>query len=549
MGYGVPPEWVEAVQGANEDRLLELAEHLPAEAAEAVLDLAVGKKPVPKPPFPTGIDPFSHPDAQRRFRVMGNQAELEQALAFPWEKWTIFLHPSQKELVEKDYSGPARISGSAGTGKTIVALHRAVFLARSNPKARVLLTTFSQTLANALHTKLCRLIHTDPQLGERLEVQSLNEVGLRLYQSNFGAAQVADLKSIGQLIEEAAGQVEGHKFSQRHLVSEWAEVVDAWGLTTWEAYRDVRRLGRKVRLSESQRAILWTIFKKVKQGLEERQWVTQAEVFNRLAVKLAETKNPPFDFAVVDEAQDLNIAQLRFLAALCAHRPKGLFFTGDLGQRIFGQPFSWKALGVEIQGRCKSLRINYRTSHQIRKQADRLLAGEMTDVDGIKEDRKDTLSVFNGPSPLVVTFENETVENQKIGLWLNERTTEGIMPQEIGVFVRSEAQMDRARAALDLSKLPYQVLDESVETTAGQVSLCTMHLAKGLEFRAVVVMACDDDILPLQKRIDTTADESELEEVYHTERHLLYVACTRARDQLWVSGIKPASEFLEDLRG
>jgi hypothetical protein len=158
LGYGVPAEWLGDVRKANEDSLLELAEHLPSEAAEALLELATGATPQPREAMAVGADPFEHPDAQRRFRVMANVEELERALAYPWDKWTIFLHPAQRSLVERTYSGPARVTGSAGTGKTIVALHRAVYLARQNPEARVILTTFSDTLANALRGKLRRLI-------------------------------------------------------------------------------------------------------------------------------------------------------------------------------------------------------------------------------------------------------------------------------------------------------------------------------------------------------------------------------------------------------
>ena len=152
-------------RSATEDTLLALTDHLPAEAAEALLELATGGKPrVPQPAVVTA-NPFEHPDAQRRFRVMANVEELERALDFPWEKWTVFLHPEQRQWVERDYAGPARVSGSAGTGKTIVALHRAAHLARTHPDARVLLTTFSDTLANALQTKLKRLLGNEPRLA------------------------------------------------------------------------------------------------------------------------------------------------------------------------------------------------------------------------------------------------------------------------------------------------------------------------------------------------------------------------------------------------
>jgi hypothetical protein len=548
LSYGVPAEWLPDVRQANEDTLLTLADHLPSEAAEALLELATGGKPQVAPPVATGADPFAHPDAQRRFRVMHNVAELERALDYPWEKWTIFLHPAQRQWVERDYSGPARVAGSAGTGKTVVALHRAVFLARTNPDARVLLATFSDTLAQALRMKLRRLISNAPRLGERLEVHALNTLGRRLYALHFGPPKIATRDEIQALLATAAREADSQKFSRHFLLTEWEEVVDAWQLDTWEAYRDVRRLGRKTRLPEPQRAVLWSIFARVRAQLVSQGYVTYAGVFSRLAAQLADRKHLPFDFAVVDEAQDVSVAQLQFLAALGAGQPNSLFFAGDLGQRIFQPLFSWRALGVDIRGRSRTLHINYRTSHQIRMQADRLLGPELSDVDGNTEQRVGTISAFNGPPPTIRVLANAADESRLVGTWLADLGKAGVMPHEMGVFVRSPLELDRARAAVAHAGLPCKVLDENVETTGGQVSISTMHLAKGLEFRAVAVMACDDEVMPLQARIETVADDADLEEVYDTERHLLYVACTRARDHLLVTSVDPASEFLDDLR-
>jgi len=546
LSYGVPPEWLADVRGATEDTLLALTDHLPAEASEALLELATGGKPrVPQPIAPTA-NPFEHPDAQRRFRILTNVEELERALEFPWEKWTIFLHPEQRQWVERDYSGPARVSGSAGTGKTIVALHRAAYLARAHPEGRVLLTTFSDTLANALQTKLKRLLGNEPRLAERIDVHSLNAIGLRLYKAHVGVANIVSSDVLHKLIGAGAAAVPDHKFGHHFLLTEWEQVVDAWQLTTWPEYRDVARLGRKTRLPEPQRAALWSIFEKVRAELNARQLMTQAELFTSLAVALSKSKNVVFDFAVVDEAQDISVAHLRFFAALGGNRPNALFFAGDLGQRIFQQPFSWKALGVDVRGRSRTLRVNYRTSHQIRTQADRLLGPVVSDVDGITEDRSDTVSVFNGPPPTIRSLKDESQEGELVGSWIKEQTAAGILPHEIGVFVRSAAQIDRARNALGPTGIPFKVLDEHVETMSGHISVSTMHLAKGLEFRAVVVMACDDEVIPLQERIETVGDDTDLREVYDTERHLLYVACTRARDHLLVTGIEPVSEFLDD---
>lgn len=547
LSWGVPSEWLDDVRQVNEDTLLELADHLPNEAAEALLNIATGSAPQISQPISADMDPFDHPDAQRRFRIMNNIEELERALEYPWEKWTIFLHPEQRYLVERDYNGPARVSGSAGTGKTIVALHRAVFLARANPAARVLLTTFSDPLANALRTKLRRLISNEPRIGERLEIHAMNSIGRRLYELNIGHTNIASREMIQNLLEEASGEVDGHKFRLHFLMTEWEQVVDAWQLQTWEAYRDIMRLGRKTRLPEKQRAVLWSIFDKVRSNLKSRDLMTLSDLFSQLASHLEESKNAPFDFSVVDEAQDISVAQLRFLSALSAGRQNSLFFAGDLGQRIFQQPFSWKALGVDIRGRSRTLRINYRTSHQIRMQADRLLAPALSDVDGNTEERQGTISVFNGPKPIIMVLERPQDEIKAVGKWLSDRLNEGVLPHEIGVFVRSPMELERGQSAVELAGVPFRILDEKIETTAGHVSISTMHLAKGLEFRSVVVMACDDEVIPLQERIETVTDDTDLEEVYDTERHLLYVACTRARDHLIVTGVDPASEFLDDL--
>lgn len=548
LSYGVPPEWLSDVRQVNEDGLLTLADRLPSEAAEALLELATGGKPRMAKVATPSTNPFDHPDALRRFRVMTNVDELQRALDYPWEKWTIFLHPEQREWVERDFTGPARVSGSAGTGKTIVALHRAVHLARIHPEARVLLVTFSEALANALHTKLKRLVGNELRLAERIDIHSFNSIAMRLYKAHLGPVNIAGRNDMQEIIQAASETVGGHKFSLQFLLTEWEQVIDAWQLETWESYRDVVRLGRKTRLPEAQRVTLWSIFEIVHGLLKERELVTEPKVFTALAYTLSGSKNPPFDFAVVDEAQDISVAQLRFLAALGGTHPNALFFAGDLGQRIFQQPFSWKSLGVDVRGRSRNLRINYRTSHQIRQQADRLLGSEMIDVDGNIEDRTDTISVFNGPPPIIRVLESEDEEVEFVGTWLSEEVRTGVLQHEIGVFVRSSEQLNRAEAALKKAAVPYKILDEHVETTSGHVSICTMHLAKGLEFRAVVVMACDDEIIPLQERIETVVDEADLEEVYNTERHLLYVACTRARDHLLVTSASPPSEFLDDLR-
>ena len=548
LEYGVPERWLAEVRMATEDTLLELVDHLPAEAAEALVEIATGgtpRKPVRAAPE---ADPFAHPDAQRRFRVMTDVDELARALEYPWEKWTVFLHPAQRDLVERRYNGPARVAGSAGTGKTVVALHRAVHLARTNQQAVVLLTTFSEILARALSVKIRHLAGDDKGILDRLTVAAIDHVGLEQYEQTFGVSRLADVQVIRVLLREASAAGEAHRFTERFLESEWHDVVDAWQLATWESYRDVARLGRKTRLGEKQRAVLWAIFERVRADLAARELVTIPGVFAYVTEHLSATDKQPYDFTVVDEAQDISVPQLRFLAALGGGREDALFFAGDLGQRIFQTPFSWRSLGVDVRGRSQTLRINYRTSHQIRRQADRLLGAEFADVDGNVEVRAGTISAFNGADPEIRVADSLEEEKSIISGWLRDRILEGLQPHEIGIFVRSDAEVSRALDAVRAADLEAQQLDGIEELRVGAVAVGTMHLAKGLEFRAVVVAACDDEVLPQQERIESVADDADLEDVYETERQLLYVACTRARDHLLVTGVEPASEFLDDLR-
>jgi superfamily I DNA/RNA helicase/mRNA-degrading endonuclease RelE of RelBE toxin-antitoxin system len=547
MAFGVPEEWVNDVRAVTEASLFELLPHLPQEAQEALLRVAVGEQPEQPHPIPAQGDPFAHPDAQRRFRVLHDVDELRRALDFPWERWAVFLHPAQRNLVERRYSGPARVSGSAGTGKTIVALHRAVHLARQNPKAKVLLTTFSKPLAKVLAIRLASLVDGEAEVAKQIEVQDLRSAAHRLYSGAFGQPNIAGSDVIQVSLRKAADKITAAKFTPTFLLNEWSEVVDAQQLLSWEAYRDASRLGRKTRLGEKQRQYLWAIFEDVRATLGERNLVSWAYVFKRLASGMTVGKPRPYDFVVVDEAQDISMPEAGFLAAIGGSKSDGLLFTGDLGQRIFQQPFSWKALGVDVRGRSHTLRINYRTSHQIRTQADRLLPTTVSDVDGTQDSRRGTVSLFDGPSPVIEIFDREQTEASAVGAWITDRVRAGCTPDEIAVLVRSSGQIGRARAAVKAAEVNANEFDDNAEVITGMVSISPMHLVKGMEFRAVAVMACDDEVIPLQERVESVVDEADLEEVYETERHLLYVACTRARDYLWVSGTRPESEFLRDI--
>lgn len=550
LSYGVPPINMAAVLSvATEEELVDLIDVMPSEAAEALLEIFEGKTPKPAKKAAANSNPFNHPDAMRRFRVLEDMEALERALDYPWDKWTLFLHPSQQDLVERDFKGPARVTGSAGTGKTIVALHRAMHLVSESEEKRVLLATYSGLLANRLRDLSKRLISEKRQLslGERLEVYSVKERAAQLYRANLGQFQLATEEQVTEMLSSAA-EAENSDYSQRFLLDEWNYLIDASQLRDWESYRDAKRTGRKSRLSEAKRQHLWAIFNRVWLALAQQGLITEAEMYTRLAETLAQRDRVIFDHVLIDEAQDLTIPQLKLIAALGQNRPNSLFFAGDLGQRIFQPGFSWKALGIDLRGRSSTLKINYRTSHQIRRQADKLLDSEISDSDGNIDDRSGTISLFNGPEPVIELFDEQNEENVFVGKKIRGWLDANIAPEEIGIMVRSEDQFERAKSALNSAGANFNPMSRAMEWVTGKVSLCTMHLAKGLEFKCVVLMACDDDLLPLEERLEAVmGDEQAMKEVEDTERHLLYVACTRARDELVITSAGDASDYLEDL--
>lgn len=548
LAVGVPADWVADVLAANsEDRFLELAIHLPSEAGEALLAYAAGgrlEKPAPMPAAP----PLQHPDALRRFRIIDDVAELQAALDAPWDKWTVYLHPSQRKLVEATYAGPARVVGSAGTGKTVVALHRAVRMAQSYSDARVLLTTFSRPLANELERKVRILLGAQTNVVPRIVVTSFQGIADELFQLIHAAKPfIASSAHIQVALEKARIDAGDSEFNTRFLLSEWAAIVDPWQVDSEEAYAKAPRTGRGRRLGAQQRGRLWPILESARKSIHNRGMYTWAQVMGSVADYYGSRAEKPFTHIVVDEAQDLAVPELRMLAALAPKSDNALFFAGDLGQRIFVQPYAWSALGVDVRGRSSTLRVNYRTSHQIRQTADRLLPDSVRDADGIDDNRAGSVSTFNGPVPIVEKFADTEAEVAHAAKTLAALICEGFLPEDIGVFVRSDAELPRARKAVGLAKLNAVELSERFTERHGKVSIGTMHVAKGLEFKAVMILACDAEVLPLDARIQGASDEAELDDVYQTERHLLYVACTRARDVLRVSGVLPASEFLSDL--
>jgi mRNA-degrading endonuclease RelE of RelBE toxin-antitoxin system len=272
---GVPNEWLDAVMNASEPDLDALLPRLPQEAAERLLDLACGN-PVPVPVASAGEIGFSHPDAQRRFRVLDSEHELKLALNAPWDQWTVFLHPSQRKVVERRYNGPARVSGAAGTGKTVVAVHRVAELANRNPAAKVLITTFSRTLALRLAWQAKLLLGPDSPLFDRIRIDHVHKVARDVLASDRGnAVSIIQGADVIHLLEDAIRATEQQApFSMAFLKAEWDAVVEPAGIDTWDAYRSANRSNRGTPLGARQRLAAWRIFEQALALMRQRQILT-----------------------------------------------------------------------------------------------------------------------------------------------------------------------------------------------------------------------------------------------------------------------------------
>lgn len=534
LALGVPAPWLDAVRLVGESGMDKLFGHLPAEASERLLQLACGE-PVPRPVAVTTTDPFEHPDAKRRFRVLDSQGELRRALEASWEQWIVFLHPVQRAVVERKFKGPARVSGSAGTGKSVAAIHRAAHLLNANPEASVLLTTYSKTLAARLAQSADLLMGAGSPQRKRLTIDHLHKVARDLWTQRTGKAFTAvDTKKLNGLLEAAKSRAApSADFSVAFLRSEWDSIVDPWGIRKWPSYKGVSRAGRATPLGAKQRLLLWKIFEELLRVLAERKLMTWTGLCYETAQLLYDAR--PYDHVIADECQDFGPAELTLLRALVEPGHDDLFLCSDAGQRIYKAPVAWSSTGIDVRGRSTRLMINYRTTEQIRKFSDNLLPDTIDEGEGEKEKRT-TVSLLNGPAPEVKGFTNASKESEGVATWLQSMLTAGYKPRDIAIFARTEGVLrDRAEPALAKAGLTGHPLTDEQPPSTSDASLGTMHRAKGLEFKVVVVMGCDSELLPLAYAQKELVDEADKEVFAEQERHLLYVAGTRARERLLLS--------------
>ncbi len=542
LSAGVPEDWVHDLRNAaTEDDFLAIAMFLPEEAQEILLRYVTDKVwHIPELSAPA--DPFASADTLRNFWKAGSFEELQRVLAFPEDQWSVFLHPAQRRLIEMNFNGPARISGSAGTGKSVVALHRAFRQARDNAAGRVLLTTFSQVLADVLAQKLKILTGENTAIAARIEVMPFRAVCEELYQTAFGERpQIASEEQVRNAIEQAMRRQSKAPLDASALYGEWTDVVDAWQIEDIYDYTHLSRKGRSSPMGRRQREYAWSVFDFVREALDAEGAVTWAQAFRRAADYYQELRQKRFSHVIVDESQDLGATELRFFAAIAPATPNALFFVSDLGQRIAKPMFSWKQLGIEIGGRSHTLKVNYRTSEQIRRTSDKLLPDVLRDGDGAEERRGETVSIFSGPDPVIREFATQDEESREVAAWINSRLAEGMADSDIAVLVRSAAHLARVMAAVSASGCESVALTQAIPAIVrgGKqqgVPIGLMEEAKGFEFKAVAIMACEGTNTPDETEKDTGLGEQRL-----AERRLFYVGCTRAREHLLICGVSPTS--------
>lgn len=488
--------------------------------------------------------------SQSMFYVVQGHDELADMLNRPFDLWRTFLHPTQRALAYRPvYKGAVRVSGGPGTGKTVVAMHRAKTLADQAPAGeRILFTTFTRNLADALAGSLKLL--GGPELLERVEVLNVDRLGRQVVQEvEGGSPKVVPEREEMQIWEDVVDE-HGIPFPPTFLRQEWLQVVLAQGISSRDDYFTAKRPGRGVRLTRRERAEVWKGIEAFTNRLVEFGQRTFLQMASAAAEYLAVRSVKPYAHVIVDEAQDLHAAQWRMLRAAVPEGPNDLFIVGDAHQRIYDHRVTLSGLGINVRGRSRRLRINYRTTHEILRWALGLLAGEaVDDLDAGTETLAGYRSQMHGPEPSLVGYASRADELSGLVIAAKEWTAGGIDPHDIGVFSRTEDAARLAVKALEDAGVPAKLIVSGERSPSVMaVDVATMHRGKGLEYRCVAVVDAGKHTLPMPVSLTpASTDPLQHDLDVKRERCLLYVACTRARDMLRVSWVGAPSSFLEAL--
>lgn len=567
LRLGVPTERLPLIHALTSEEELERAEpRLPIEAFEALYLLAAGE-PLQQildeyaAPASTRIDTedfesaLSHPGTQRRFYVPEDEQELARMLNAPLERWRVFLHPTQRKLVERNWNGPVRVLGGAGTGKTVVAMHRARWLVAQSdwPKtARLLFTTFSRNLAMDIEHNL-KKICTPEQMG-RIEVVNLDSWVSRFVRRNEYESTIAYPHGKDGIYDRCWESAMAIKPSDPMLPDsfyheEWERVVSSHNIRSKKEYLFADRKGRGVALTRRLRAAIWNVFEEMREQLARANRITAADATHHAVDILNEgADNRRYHAVVVDETQDFGRGALQLLRHLVKEQANDLFLVGDAHQRIYQQQVPMSHCGINIIGRGRKLKINYRTTERIRDYAMGVLSDiEIDDLDGGIDSSTGYKSLVVGEVPQIHHADTRDAEIDWITGNIEALEREGIPMHEIAIVARTNRLCNAYAHALECHGIPVHRLSRQYtdELTVPGVRVATMHRVKGLEYRCIMIAGVNNDIVPLRQAMTQSSDpvEKRLREL--NERALLHVAATRAIKHLFISSYGEKSSFLE----
>ena len=565
---GVPNELMPLVRSIRtEEQLDDLQQYLPEEAYEALFLLAAGytqrevdnelaysrqQEDVDTDDYQAALE---RPNSQRRFAVVEDDEEMERMLEAPLEKWRVFLHPTQRRLVTMHANGPVRVLGGAGTGKTVVAMHRAVWLAENfftEASDQLLFTTFTRNLAADIRENL-RLIGS-PSVLERIEVVNLDAwISRFLGQQDY--EYTIDYRGEAEDLWEKALMMAPEGRDRTFLRNEWEQVIQPNGIRSEKGYMRVSRIGRGTPLQRSARAEVWPVFDEYQSLLDEHKLRERPGAL-RDARRILEDEGDilPYRAILVDEAQDMGKQAFKLIRQMIpgGDQENDIFIVGDAHQRIYDRQVVLKHCGINIVGRGRKLRVNYRTTEENRQWAVGLLEGaEYDDLDGGTDDQEVYKSLMQGEEPRVETFDTFQDEAEAIGEYLQQRKNDGQPLRDTCIIARTKSLLDNYSGALraaDLSTYTIQK-DRAEDRSASGVRLATMHRAKGLEFERVIIAGVTEGMVPLDKALAGAEDEATRELIRKREQSLLYVSVTRAKREVIVTTHDTPSPWLPGVGG
>ena len=555
---GVPEELIAYVRTLTDTSFDFAKDKLPRDAFEALDYVRIGLDPKEviaelygeTPAEKTGdmAAALQNPITKMQFYVADGEEDLKAMMNAPLELWRVYLHPSQRRIVQKEYKGPARILGGAGTGKTVVAMHRAKELAsHCLGNERILFTTFTENLAADIQENLRKIC--TPDIMKHIEVVHLDQWVnryLRAHEYPYTIVYGEQITDMWKKAESFTG--EDFDLPEGFFQEEWETVVQAQNIQTLAEYAKASRPGRGIRLDRKLRMRVWKVFEEYRAMMDAEKVCDAACAMNECAQLL--TAGPEvrlYASVIVDEGQDFGPSAYRLLRAIAgSEHTNDLFIVGDAHQRIYKNKVILSRCGINVKGRSSKLRKNYRTTEEIRHSAMNVLEGfSFDDLDDGIDDGKGYISLSHGDQPTVSTYATQDQEAADLVKHIQEQITAGIDPRDICVVARTNPLIDDYKKYLSAAGIDsFEIKRRQADDRSRMgIRLATMHRVKGLEFTTVFIVAANKNYIPLKSAVNRT-DPAEREAAMISERCLLYVAMTRAKKKVMISAYGAVSEFL-----